>query len=84
MLRLAASASTIDVASERIGAFASVLLIQDLNSLPMNDESGPLAADRDFFAALSRGLVEDLDRVIADDFILIEVMGARKSPNPLS
>ena len=41
----------------------------------MNDQLGPLAADREFFAALSRGIIEDLDRVIADDFILIEVMG---------
>ena len=41
----------------------------------MNDELGPLAADREFFAALSRGMIEDLDRVVADDFILIEVMG---------
>jgi len=54
------------------------MLIPDLNSLMMNDESGPLAADREFFTALSRGIVDDLDRVIADDFILIEVV-AQKS-----
>ena len=41
----------------------------------MNDKLGPLTADREFFAALSRGIIEYLDRVIADDFILIEVMG---------
>jgi hypothetical protein len=41
----------------------------------MKDELGPLAADREFFGALSRGSTEDLDRVIADDFILVEVMG---------
>ena len=48
----------------------------------MNDESGPLAADRDFFAAISRGVVEDLDRLIADDFILIEVMGGTEITKP--
>ena len=51
------------------------LFIPGLNSLLMNDELGPLTADREFFTALSRGIIEDLDRVIADDFILIEVMG---------
>jgi len=56
--------------------------IPDLNSLTMNDESGPLAADREFFAALSRGMVEGLDRVIADDFILIEVMGGSEITKP--
>jgi len=58
------------------------LFIPDLDSLSMNDESGPLAADREFFAALSRGMVEDLDRVIADDFTLIEVMGGSEITKP--
>jgi len=60
---------------ESISFPASPVLVPVLNSLMMNDESGPLAADREFFAALLRGSVEDLNRVVADDFILIEVMG---------
>ena len=60
---------------ESISFPASPVFVPVLNSLMMNDESGPLAADREFFAALLRGSVEDLNRVVADDFILIEVMG---------
>jgi hypothetical protein len=41
----------------------------------MTDELDPLTAERNFFTALVEGSVEDLDRVLADDFILIEVMG---------
>jgi hypothetical protein len=41
----------------------------------MNAESGPLSTEREFFTALSAARVEDLDRIIADDFILIEVVG---------
>jgi hypothetical protein len=42
----------------------------------MTDELDPLTAERNFFTALVEGSAEDLDRVLADDFILIEVMGA--------
>jgi hypothetical protein len=41
----------------------------------MNDELDPLVTDRQFFSALVDGSVEDLDRILADDFVLIEVMG---------
>jgi hypothetical protein len=41
----------------------------------MNDEPGPLVTDRQFFSALVDGSAEDLDRILADDFVLIEVMG---------
>ena len=41
----------------------------------MPEQPGPLTADRRFFTALLEGCVGDLDGVLADDFILIEVMG---------
>jgi len=41
----------------------------------MNDDSGPLAAERRFFIGLLDSNVEALDRVLADDFMLIDVMG---------
>jgi hypothetical protein len=41
----------------------------------VNNELGPLATERQFFTALSAARVEELDRIMADDFILIEVMG---------
>lgn len=40
----------------------------------MDNESGPLAVECEFFAALLAGNVEALDRVLADDFTLIDVM----------
>lgn len=40
----------------------------------MKDKSAPLAADRQFFAALIEGDAEALDRILAEDFILIDVM----------
>lgn len=40
----------------------------------MKDELDPLAAERQFFVALVEASVEALDRVLADDFILIDVM----------
>ena len=48
----------------------------------MNDELGPRAAEREFFTALSGARVEDLDRIITDDFILIEVMGGSEITKP--
>jgi ketosteroid isomerase-like protein len=41
----------------------------------MNDELDPLVTDRQFFSALVDGSVKGLDQVLADDFVLIEVMG---------
>jgi hypothetical protein len=41
----------------------------------MNDELDPLVTDRQFFSALVDGSVKDLDQILADDFVLIEVMG---------
>jgi ketosteroid isomerase-like protein len=40
----------------------------------MQDDSGPLEAERRFFAALTTSGVAELDRVLADDFMLIDVM----------
>jgi hypothetical protein len=41
----------------------------------MNDELDPLVTDRQFFSALVAGSAEDLDQILADDFVLVEVMG---------
>jgi hypothetical protein len=41
----------------------------------MNDELDPLVTDRQFFSALVDGSVKNLDQILADDFVLIEVMG---------
>ena len=38
------------------------------------DESGPLEADREFFAALTSAIVEALDQLLTGDFVLIDVM----------
>jgi len=46
----------------------------------MNDDSGPLAAERRFFTGLLDSNVETLDRVLADDFMLIDVMGGSEIP----
>jgi ketosteroid isomerase-like protein len=40
----------------------------------VTDDPDPLAAERLFFAALIAADLEDLDRVLADDFVLIDVM----------
>ncbi len=40
----------------------------------MSEKSGPLAAERQFFAALIEGNVEALNQLLADDFILIDVL----------
>ena len=47
----------------------------------MNDELDPLVTDRQFFSALVAGSVEDLDQILADDFVLIEVMGGSEVTN---
>lgn len=41
----------------------------------MNDKLDPLVTDRQFFSGLVDGSVKDLDQILADDFVLIEVMG---------
>ena len=40
----------------------------------MKDDPTPDAVEQDFFAALIGSNVEALDRVLADDFVLIDVM----------
>jgi ketosteroid isomerase-like protein len=40
----------------------------------MEDESAPLAAEREFFDALVAGSVKALEPILADDFMLIDVM----------
>jgi ketosteroid isomerase-like protein len=40
----------------------------------VTDDSDPLAAERLFFGALVAADLEALDRVLADDFVLIDVM----------
>jgi hypothetical protein len=40
----------------------------------METASDPLAAEREFFTALVEAGLEALDRVLADDFMLIDVM----------
>ena len=41
----------------------------------MEKNSEPLEKDRQFFSALLEASVEALDRLLADDFLLIDVMG---------
>ncbi len=40
----------------------------------MHDKSDPLAAERQFFSSLIDSDVESLDRILGDDFLLIDVM----------
>jgi len=40
----------------------------------MEEAMDPLAAEREFFTALVEAGLEALDRVLADDFVLIDVM----------
>ena len=46
----------------------------------MSDERGPLAAEQQFFRSLIAGDVEILDRVLGDDFLLIDVMTGSEIP----
>jgi hypothetical protein len=46
----------------------------------MEDEQGPLAAERRFFTALVEGNLNDLEEVLADDFLLIDVMSGSEVP----
>jgi len=45
-----------------------------------DDEPGPLAAERRFFDALVHGDVSALEEVLADDFLLIDVMSGSEVP----
>ena len=45
-----------------------------------DDEPGPLAAERRFFDALVHGDVSALEDVLADDFLLIDVMSGSEVP----
>lgn len=40
----------------------------------MHDESGPLAAERQFFGSLIKADVKGLERILGEDFLLIDVM----------
>jgi len=46
----------------------------------MSDISGALAADREFFKALTGGDSDALSRLLADDFVLIDVMRGAEVP----
>jgi ketosteroid isomerase-like protein len=46
----------------------------------MTDDDGPLAAERRFFAALVEGDASSLEDVLADDFLLIDVMSGSEIP----
>ncbi len=46
----------------------------------MTDEQGPLAAERRFFTALVQGDASSLEDVLADDFLLIDVMSGSEVP----
>jgi ketosteroid isomerase-like protein len=46
----------------------------------MSDSSGALEADREFFKALTDGNGDALNRLLADDFILVDVMRGAEVP----
>jgi hypothetical protein len=46
----------------------------------MSDTSGALAADREFFKAVTDGNRDELNWLLADDFILIDVMRGEEVP----
>jgi ketosteroid isomerase-like protein len=46
----------------------------------MPDANEPLNADRQFFAALLAGDASALDRLLADDFMIIDVMSGSEHP----
>jgi len=53
---------------------------------PMHNESDPLAAEQQFFSSLIGGDVGALDRILGEDFLLIDVMtgSAVKKPDLLA
>jgi ketosteroid isomerase-like protein len=48
----------------------------------MHDEPSPLAAEQQFFSSLIRGDAEALDRILGDDFLLIDVMTGSEVKKP--
>jgi hypothetical protein len=46
----------------------------------MQDEPGPLVAERQFFSSLIGGDVAALERILGDDFLLIDVMTGSEIP----
>ena len=46
----------------------------------MKDDSGPLSVENQFFTALLESNVEALGRVLAGDFLLIDVMAGSEIP----
>jgi ketosteroid isomerase-like protein len=48
----------------------------------MHDEPSPLAAEQQFFSALIRSDAEALDRILGDDFLLIDVMTGSEVKKP--
>ncbi len=48
----------------------------------MHDKSDPLAAERQFFSSLIDTDVESLDRILGDDFLLIDVMTGSEVKKP--
>jgi ketosteroid isomerase-like protein len=48
----------------------------------MHDEPSPLAAEQQFFSSLIGGDVRALDRILGDDFLLIDVMTGSEVKKP--
>ena len=48
----------------------------------MHDKLDPLEAERQFFSSLISGDVEALDRILGDDFLLIDVMTSSEVKKP--
>ena len=48
----------------------------------MHNQSGPLAAEQQFFSSLIGGDVGALDRILGDDFLLIDVMTGSEVKKP--
>jgi hypothetical protein len=48
----------------------------------MHDKLDPLEAERQFFSSLIGGDVEALDRILGDDFLLIDVMTGSEVKKP--
>src|SRR5260370_24858168 len=49
---------------------------------PMHNQSDPLAAEQQFFSSLIGGDVGALDRILGDDFLLIDVMTGSEVKKP--
>ena len=49
----------------------------------MDSETAVLAAERTFFSSLLAGDVDTLDKLLADDFLIIDVMRGGETPKPM-